>query len=738
LNTLGANIIIDKAKEKYTEKYNMYKKYNKYSKLIELFNKTMNRVYKLGEYSREDNIYKKWSTQYALFFDFIEENYTNSNISESFLYQIFDYPDEERVLTYQEYIQEQKLSASSKDNRFTPLIVAFSNSDIYPSLNTLKDKKPIFNNTSESDSAQQKRAPITNPIVLTKLEDILRNRPPKSDYFNRLNIDEKYTKWWSHYEEIAPFEPLILLMHLYIPARGINFRLADRNSFLVKNEQSITTGYHFTHDKNKKRKKPYIAPNIWGDDLEIIEDFVEYSKIHFNTLKPIKYDKQNPKGILPLFPNSKGNSFYSESQHMKYWKRVLLKAQIELNNEKHEEDILLIYPNADIKIPTSPNDVNKFSQSEMEKFTIRYDLHSLRHTGATRYANAGMPMGLVALLTGHMDMNVLQDVYIELDEEKMISLWQNMQYVDIGDGMSLSKAGKALIDYVHQTAKEVLLEESPEKLLSFLEKEKFITIGAYVSEGILTKYTLEDFSKIDPVFWSFRSNGICTSSQCPQGFENRCSLCPHFMTSQIYAQKIVMQINLQNFRLGKYVNMIIENREQGNPQNNENIRKSALLEAEDMIGWTKILRTLDESLAAVAEEEVSTNQKELVSTEIMEKPIFSLAHIVNSDHALLKLVYDGLESKEFEHESLQDASEKIVGKIIRYAARNGKYKEIDGADKYGILEWFYPVYQNVKSLEKNAGKNDELLEILNGLSEKPSENLARLKEIKTIETKEEK
>jgi len=737
LNTLGAHIIDEKPKFKYVDNYIKYTHLEKYNELIELFNKAMNRAYKLGDYSRERNVYKDWSSQYAFFLDFIEDNYGNKHIDESFLYKILDYPDEEKILTYQEYIINQKLSSNTKDRRFTPLLVAFSKGEKYRSLQNIKDKKPVFDNTSENNTIRKKRGPITNPIVLKKLEEIVRDRPPCNDYYKILNIDEKYTKWWKHYSDIAPFEPMIILLHLYIPARGINLRLADRNSFLVKNDKGEVSGYYFTHDKNKKRKTPYIAPNIWGDNLSIISDFIEYSKVHFNTLKPIKYDKQNPNGIFPLFPNAKGTGFYTEDQHMRYWKRVLLKAQVEINNENNIENITLIYPVSDIDIPSNTNDIDKLSQGDMEKFQIRYDLHSLRHTGATKYANAGMPMGLVALLTGHIDMNVLQSVYVELDSQKMIAMWQNMQDVKITDDTTLAQAGKTLIMQTQMFAKEVFAEKSPEKLLHFLKKENFISIGSYLNSDKLTKYDLEDFSKIDPVFWSFRKYGICTSATCPQGLENRCSLCPHFMTSPVYVQEVTAQINLQTFRLAKYGNMIIENRNRGNPQDNENIRKSSLLEMEDMLAWIEILRQIDEQrVVSDVNNEAISNSKELVKEKAKEKSIFSLAPIVNADHALLKLVYDSLELKEFEHESLQDASEKLVGKIIRYAARNNRFEEVDGMDKYKMLEWFQPVFQDVLSLEGKEMEREKLDGILALLSDNSSNDLLNQIDIKSIGYKE--
>ena len=737
-NILGANIKNDKPKQKYVDNYNKYIHQKKYNKLINTFNKAMDRAYKLGDYSKEKSVYKDWSSQYALFMDFIETNYGNEVITENFLYTILDYPDEDKILTYQEFIIEQNLSANTKSRRFTPLIVAFSDNNIYLSLKALKDKVPVFKDTNAGSSKNTHRRAITNPIVLTKLEDILKNRPPASKYHKQIKVTEEYKKWWKHFDKVYPFEPLILLAHLYIPARGINFRLADHRTFLVKNENNKTTGYHFTHDKNKKRKTPYIAPNIWGDKLEIIEMLTKYVKFQFPTMLPITYDSQNPHGILPLFPNKEGTGFYSEDTHMKYWKRVLLKAQIEFNSEENEENISLIFPISDLPIPQNPDDVDTLSQGNLEKFQVRYDLHSLRHTGATTYANAGMPLGLLALLTGHIDMNVLQSVYIELNAQKMIEMWKNVQNIDIGNNTSLAEAGKTLIYHSEAIAKEVLGENSPEKLLQFLEEGNFISIGSYLNKDELTLYELGDFAKIDPVFWSFKRYGICTSSQCPQGLENRCSLCPHFITSPAYIQEVAAHINLQNFRLAKYGNMIIENRKKGNPKDNENIRKSAQIEMEEMLGWIKILQALDEVRLMVDKNVAISNtcNKDLTVQDMKEISIFSLAPIANSDHSLLKLVYDSIEFKEFEHESFQDASEKLVSKIIRYAARNNSFDEVDGKDKYQIIEWFRPIYRDVLALERDESQKDKLENILNFLSDKPSGNMISQNKMLFLDSKE--
>ncbi len=723
LNVLGAHIVDEKPKLKYVDRYIAYSKKEKYKKLIDFFNKAMNRAYKLGSYAKEENVYKKWSIAYADFIDFIESYYSNENITESFLYKIFDYPDEEQHMTYQEYVQGLEVSSSTKDNKFTPLIVAFSDASMYRSLNNLKDKKPIFDNTSANLDMKKKRGPIKNLLALEKIEDILLNRPPKSDYHKKLKIESSHTDWWPHYHTVVPFEPLILLMHLYIPARGINFRLADRNSFLVKDEVGNVTGYHFTHDKNKKRKTPYIAPNIWGDDLKIIESLIEYSKIHFKNQRPIKYDKQNPQGIVPLFPNANGSSFYAEEQHMKYWKRVLLKAQIELNNEEQKEKIeLIIGKTNEVVFPKNSFEVDNLSQTDMENFILKYDLHSLRHTGATKYANANMPLGLLKLLTGHIDLNTLQMVYIEVDVERVLKLWSEIQNINI-NGTSLADAGRIMIDTIKTTTKAILLESNSEKMVEYLKQHKFLSIGSYLGKNELTKYAIEDFSKIDSVFWNHERMGICTSSKCPDGLEKRCSLCPHFMTSPAYIHEITAQINLQKYRLGKYANMVIENRENGNPENNESIRASAQIEIEEMLGWTEILKALDEIRFENNVQQNDESEPGLVDLSHKQEALYRSAPTRNSDHALLKLVYDSLDLKLYDHESMQDASQELATKLIRYASRNGKFAEVDDKDKYEMIEWFRPVYDEVLLLEKNQHSEEKLFNILSHLGDKSAINI---------------
>lgn len=332
LNTMGAHIVEEKPKIKYNERFLRFMKMARFKSLTDHFTMTMNRAYKLGSYANEKDFYKDWSGEYANFLTYIEKIYVNETLSESFLYRIFNFPDEGNLLTYQQYVEDLALSSQTKFKRFTPLIAAFEKSDKFQTLKNLKDRIPVFTDTSDPRSKRDRR-PITDYAILEKIEQIVCERPPASDYYKKLNLDPSIIAWWPHYKKVAPFEPLIIRLHLHIPARGINFRLADRDTFVVADQNRTIKAFHFTHDKNKKRKTAYIAPNIWKDDLNFVFDLIEYNKVHFPHLSRVYYDKQNPQGILPLFPDQSGKGFYGENQHMTYWKRVLLKTQLEFQQD---------------------------------------------------------------------------------------------------------------------------------------------------------------------------------------------------------------------------------------------------------------------------------------------------------------------------------------------------------------------------------------------------------------------
>lgn len=137
-------------------------------------------------------------------------------------------------------------------------------------------KNQLIKYTTTSGST---REAIEEDEIIFKLDDILTNRPPKSDYFNNRVVDMDMS-WWPHLD-VAPFEPLIIKLHLRIPSRGKSLREIDKENLLQYNNNNEIVGFHFISDKNKNRKDPYVVPNIWKSELSFLEPLIRYNTEYF-------------------------------------------------------------------------------------------------------------------------------------------------------------------------------------------------------------------------------------------------------------------------------------------------------------------------------------------------------------------------------------------------------------------------------------------------------------------------
>lgn len=188
-------------------------------------------------------------------------------------------------------------------------------------------------------------------------------------------------------------------------------------------------------------------------------------------------------------------------------------------------------------LPVNAEDVDLLTQGEINQLEAVYDLHSLRHTGATKYANAMMPFSLLMLLTGHVNPNVLFNVYVEVNIQKMTQEWEKIQATEVAENI-FSNVQKRYKDAIQSKTKEMLLQNNREELLEYLTVNHYFSVGSFLGKEELEQKSLEDFSHIDPIFWTPKRFGFCTSSSCPPGLENRCSLCPHHITCPALLAKL--------------------------------------------------------------------------------------------------------------------------------------------------------------------------------------------------------
>lgn len=706
LMQIGANIEVENSSFKYTEQYYTYMKKEKYHILIDIFNKHMTKKVKLKETTVPNQYYKNASSKFCSFFEFLDCYYSNETINANFLKEIFDYP-ESPLLTYQQYIDQQSYSDSTKSSKVSIMLEVFSNTKGYENICS-KNQMIKY-----SKSFGSKREAIEDDEIIFKLDDILTNRPPKSDYFANRLVDIKMS-WWPHLNRVVPFEPLIIKLHLRIPSRGKSLREIDRDNLLQYNNQNEVTGYYFVSDKNKNRKDPYVVPNIWKSELSFLEQLILYNKEYFPYLK--RYypkDITLKNGILPLFPNDKGTATYPEGQHMKYWTKVLVQAQMEFDNEGKNYSLV---KSDEVDIPKTQEEFDRLTSGEFATFWRKYDIHSLRHTGITRNIRAGMPLELVRLLSGHSGFNTILTVYYHVNHKKLIQDWLQRENIDISKELNMHKASELFIN--KEFFNDDLSAKNPEEILSILKEYHFIL----PENRTLTEQkevTLEKISKSDPLFWKPLRAGICTQQSCPVELDGECSLCPYFLTNYMFIQEIGINMQLDMCRTKKFSELVIDNRENNKAEKNRRLKDQMKKKIDAFTGWLEIISIAEASYQNLKENDFTeeSHGTDIVSDSTTRKQsLFSIVPSLNIDHGYLETLSQVFERNINDDETVKDITNIMANKIIKYAAKQKKYTEIEELDNREIVNWFLPIYRDA-SIDWQLHNNEKpLMNILNLLN----------------------
>ncbi len=700
LYSLGAKSSSQNAiSNKYVEKYHLYMKKDKYKLLTKIFNDYMDRKVALEDTKVPKSYYKKTSSCFKLFIDFLEKYHPNISIKEKEIFLVFDYPNSDKF-TYQEYIDEQEFSGSTKINRLTSLCEAFSTTKGYREVFS-KDKIPNYNRSREFE-----RNSIDEDEIIYKINDIVTNRPPTSNYYKNYKVDMD-TSWWPHMDTIRPFEPLLIKLHLSIPARGKTLRLTDRDTLLVYDHNNKIKGFRFESDKNKNRKDPFIVPNIWKNELNFLIKLIQYNKLYFPNLE--RYypsDKTLKKGIIPLFPNFDGKKIYQRGQHMLYWTKVLIQAEIEFRNEGKNYTFVT---SDKITIPKTIKELNNLTQNDAKTIKKKYDIHSLRHTGITRYIKAGMPLELVRLLSGHSGFNTILTIYYHISHEELANNWVSKQGVDFTDELKMHQNTELFIK------KEIINEiksNNSEEVHEILKKYFFFNQENRNISGH-ENITLKKISESEVSFWKPMSHGICTKQQCPNEIINRCSLCPYYITNYFYIQEIGLLMQLSMARVKKYSDLIIKNRKKKEHAQNSSLRQSMNQEIENFVAWLEVINAANTSYNE--KDFIDDKNKSLIKTDVyeVEDTIFSIIPSLSIEHGYLEILSQTFKRELFDNETVEDLINIVANKIIIYSIKNNKFEEIEDYSNDEIIRWFLPKYDKIpKNWNTDSNSKLELEELL--------------------------
>jgi hypothetical protein len=424
--------------------------------------------------------------------------------------------------------------------------------------------------------------------MIKDLIDILLNRPPLEP--TKWSREKADISWWKH--DVYPVMPMLILLHLYIPVRGSQIRnLCRKKSFLLNDEGKIEKIIINT-DKNRNRDYLQEIPFVFNG-LEIFNRFLKWHKEYYSNLPLFEYDKNSPfDKIEPLFIQPLSLKPIDKKVHFTYLKRVLCQYRIELT-QKDKKNIYFVYFTEEGKRKFGKDffetveELNNATNEFIDKYvkTI-YDIHTFRVTGVTRYLEAGLPINVVMMLTGHTSPNIMLNVYNKLTYKEKTDLLKSAELkIMFNNPEKLEENTKEFIE------KEILPnfdEKTPDRLKNILDKNDLFTQKVKKNSNSKAVDAINEIIKISPLNWIPVTGGICPGVKCPEGREKKCSLCPYFITGLYFIDGVIFRAN--NAILNFYQKVEEYNLSNGNVK----VDDLELL-MEEIYGWYEILNQIQKN-----------------------------------------------------------------------------------------------------------------------------------------------
>lgn len=629
------------------------------------------------------------------FFRYLLEVFPFDDITVDVIDEAFEPGSANNLLKYLEKVRPSKDSAIGELYKIIPYLV-------HCELYTPKARK-----NTPVQRGKTKKQPYRDAMpreMVSHIIDILQNRPPNSSTkWEKLKAD---SSWWEH--DVYPIYPLMMLFGYFIPLRGEQVRNLCRENSFVFNAQGQIESFVINTDKNVNREYLQEIPCVW-DDLQVFVPFLKWHKEYFPYLQKVKYhnDDNSPwEDIVPLMTLPNILQPLGKTTHMDYHKRVLCQYQIEVINEAKVRGTT-DYPVVAWRIDGKPfyKDIEELNNEKAETFTkhirVSYDIHSLRVTGATRYLENNVGIKTVMELTGHTSPNTLLRVYIRLERsEKEKTLRSAVENIFFGNKETLVESSNSLIKgeltNAYNEGKEGIKNAlSNNKLFSLYRKASATNGGKELDKGT------EIATVKHPSTWRPMIHGLCPAVKCPEGREDKCSLCPYLITGKLFSVGI---IHKQNNAFATFQRESIEVMEEKNNKGYDNHAKAEGLETlfEEIIGWKEILEKISVDINDDCMPEDITKKNDIEIYKDKAKSIFGTESIA-TELAYLKNVYDaeliGAEKDKY-------AMKVLTIKAMKIAAKMGDVVLFDdiGKDEAKSIDILMKYYQKEIPQNKEVTK----------------------------------
>ena len=624
------------------------------------------------------------------------EYYKNSYLSEKVVNRIYDVNDSTSFHFYLKQIKrltrDRQVNIFRETSRFLDFL------GVYTQFAQNHTPKYLFNNKTSPRNAMPRE-------MLNHLIDIVKNRPPKKDIY----WDKKKASlgWWKH-KDVYPVFPLMALLHYYIPLRGAQIRNLCRDiSFRVNPVSQRIDSIIVNTDKNVNRKELQEIPCVW-DDLQIFKDFIKWHTEYFPYLPKVKYDNDENsafKEFTPLMIVDGSNQPMNQQTYFIYHKRILCQYQIEMNEKYRLNEIDYCPKVAWLKDKNksffeSINDLNSSPDNYINiNVEVAYDVHSIRVTGITRYLDAGLGLHLIALLSGHTDLNTIIRVYTKLTkEEQMKKLKSSINGLFFGEKETLEQNVKEFVfDELSSNVPTTTNKQYTNKIENLVEDNALFSL--HRRDTFSNKHS-ESFEigtdiakKVHPSLWQTHIFGICPSVLCESGRERKCSLCPYLITGKLFMHGVIHQTNLTFARFYRLNKEIQDEKQKGYNSHAKAQELETIME--EILGWSEILNKIEKDMKSLNLNNQLSSQKALFTYDAQDETIAYLKNAYDAKALGVEQDYFGLKVLTIKATKLL-AEKGEFGKCLTFLDSNEKsidfllsyYKKSDDISLIGdISKW---------------------------------------------------
>lgn len=497
-------------------------------------------------------------------------------------------------------------------------------------------------------------------VMLNELKNILMNNPPKS---NTIWEPSKANLSWWKFKDVYPVQPIMMLIHLNIPIRGGQLRHLCRRKSLVFNQEGNLEKFIINTDKNVNRDSLQEIPNVW-DELNILKDYLAWQKEYFPYLPMYKYNNEDNtpwEDIEPLFLIPNSLLPITPFQHKVYLTKLLCTYQIKINQLYNLGEISYLinvaWKKSGEKFFQSIDELNQSNDTYlMNQIQVAYDIHAIRVTGITRYLHAGVNLNVLLMLTGHVDFNMIVNVYTKFTKEEKKEILKSAinklrfdQPENLVDNVENFIFNEIPSNYNIKDPKDIKRAFKENGLFSMNRKASSLQESLEMDKGV-------DLATIKhPTTWFPMISGICPGVQCPEGRERKCSICGYFITGKLFLNGV---IHMANMAMASFVRLSKEHEDENNKSKRYSDTKSSKLEllVEEIMGWHEIIDKIEVSIKDENINDLPIKNIQQKSIELEEIPI-ELAYLESCYNAkLMGVEQDGYGLKILTIKAIQYAN----------------------------------------------------------------------------------